>query len=178
MRTAIKHVGVALLFGLGGAYSATMFTDDGGWRMGMLPIPFALISAVLFLRTPLAVLVVPYISLVWLFAYLTAMISGMGAGSGSFWPVCAGGAVGGFGLLFGVAVSDDRLFTLRFVVRAVAIGALAALPFGFWLEAYRGSSGTPMESVEPGLLRWCFAIWQAAVGTYLYAIRTRERAPH
>ena len=86
--TALRYVGVAILFALCGAWSSRSFmeaksTEGNGIDIVIaLQIPFALLCAALFMRTAWAILVVPLMSVVWLAAYAAAFLVGRDDGSG------------------------------------------------------------------------------------------------
>jgi ABC-type thiamin/hydroxymethylpyrimidine transport system permease subunit len=159
---------VALLFAICGAWSAARFLPlpDFPERMDpivyALPFPFALLCTLLFLRTLWAILIVPWMALAWLAAIITAVQVAVRVG---IWlpPACVGGTVGGLVVALSAAVAKDQLRSLQNLVVAGIVGGIAAVPFGFWLW---GNSQQPLG------LWLSFAIWQAAVGTYLYAICT------
>ena len=177
-RTKLRHaivgrVGVAIMFAVCGAWSSRFFSEQSTDLMKCAPpVPFALLSVLLFLRTPTGILSVPLSVIVWLAAYITAMWLGMGLGSDNYTPMCIGGGVGGLGLVLCAAVWRHWLFCRRYLVGGAVIGGLAALPFGLWLKGYRADMA---EGALRLPLQYSFAIWQGAIGTYLYIICTRKQ---
>ena len=133
----------------------------------MLPVPFALLCALLFLHKLRAVLAVPLIIAVWPIAYYASFYLGLVSGPLLF-PACVGGFIGGLGLVLCVSVCYRPLLSAEYVFRGAKIGAVSALAFVPWLWSFFANlnSGDPPQ----WLLTGAFAIWQAAVGTYLYAI--------
>jgi hypothetical protein len=168
-KSVMRHLGVALTFAVTGALSSQLLPFHGSfdiWRLCVPPVPFALLSALLFLRTPKAVLIVPLNVAVWLVAYFTVMLPAPFKPRVSVYLLMlAGGLVGGVGLVLCAAIHHHDLLGWRYLVAGGLIGGLAALPFGVC------PCSPPVESC----FLYSFAIWQAAVGTYLYAICTRQR---
>jgi hypothetical protein len=55
------------------------------------------------------------------------------------------------------------------------VGAIFALPFGDWLASDPNHGQSGLSSVlKPRQLEYAFAAWQAAMGTYLYAVTRPE----
>jgi hypothetical protein len=171
----LQHVVVPLLFAICGACSAAYLLSSGGLRFPahmpkMLPIPFALLCALLFLRKPWVVFAVPFIIGVWPIAYLAALYSVMVSGPLLVLPVCVGDLIGGLGLVLCVSTCDRRLLSSKYIFRGAKIGAVSALgfvPWLWWFYANLNSTAPPQW-----LLICAFAIWQGAVGKYLYEICT------
>ena len=133
---ALRYLGVAVLFAICGAWSASFGYSNNHWaELVMLPIPFALLSALLFMRTARAILVIPLIVGVWVAAYLSAL--NLGVEAGYLFAVCVGGLFGGLGLALSVSICHRRLLTPPFLVVALIVGAVAALPFGLWHKSGR-----------------------------------------
>jgi len=106
---------------------------------------------------------------VWPVASKAAILVGMGAPGGVFLaPVC-GGFIGGVGLVLCAATCHGRLFTRKYIFRGAAVGSFSAQAFGPWSSLYDSNLNSPPYNRDPTLL-FAFAVWQAAVGTYLYAI--------
>jgi hypothetical protein len=60
------------------------------------------------------------------------------------------------------------------LITVSAIEILSALPFSFWLANIpQGMSGEPPH--QQVRLAYSFAIWQAAVGTYLYNVCSQTK---
>ena len=163
---ALRYLGVAVLFAIFGAWSGSFGSSYAG--LVMLPIPFALLSALLFMRTVRAILVIPLIVGVWIAAYSSAVnLSGRAGQDPYLFPICVGGLVGGLGLALSVSICHRRLLTPPFLVAALILGAVAALPFASWLRAEFSWHDGPLVRIREGC---AFAIWQAVVGTCLYAV--------
>jgi len=81
-----------------------------------------------------------------------------------FFGVVVGGFVGGLGLVLSVSMCHPKLLSLKYPVVGAVIGAVSA-------QLFEPSISTQF-SEHPESPFLAFAIWQAAVGTYLYAICT------
>jgi hypothetical protein len=123
----------------------------------------------------------PLIAVVWMIAYLISFAARVFvvpfAVHSDFVAMSIGGVVGGLGLVLVNAVGRRRLLSLRHLIEGGVIGCIAALPFGLWLLDLHHSGG------DRTYLQCSFAIWQAAVGTYLYIVCTQvekvpSEAPH
>ncbi len=159
--------GVAALFACCGAGSALFV-----WRYrhvaapGLVyPLSFPLLCALLFIRTRRALLACPLMIVagcvaVTVTAYLVLVMLGFHIAS-SVIPVSAGGAVCGVGLTLSCAVQYRQLLSRSRLLGAALVGGLAALPFSTVV--------VPFGRPEPDLAVLASAIWEAAVGTYLYA---------
>jgi hypothetical protein len=166
----LKPAGVALLFALSGACSASLMNpwsspaEEGNYLL-LVPLPFAFLSFFLFHPTkPAGLLGFPLNVLAWLIAYLTVGFV-MGNTGDPLIGVCVGGAIGGLSVTLCAATGQRRLLSSKYLISATAIGAVLALSFVF---SARG------EDTRLLLGRRCaFAIWQAAVGTYLYVVCTQ-----
>lgn len=165
----LKPAAVALAFALSGAWSASLMNPfspaevKGG--IFLLPLPFAFLSFLLPRPAkPARLLGLALAVPVWLVAYLTTLFV-TGLIGNLIVGMCVGGAVGGLGVTLCAAAGRPRLLSPKHAISAAAIGAVAALSFVF---SGRG------ESTHLLLGRRCaFAIWQAAVGTYLYTVCSR-----
>jgi hypothetical protein len=143
----VRWIGVALLFALCFCVVSRLF-DAYVWGPG---ISFALCSALLFLRSWRAVFAAPlmvalYIGSIWVFLSTPKSLD---------IHYYISGLVGGVGLVLCAAICYPRLLSPRYLCCGGALGAICALPFEWWSD----STST--------------AIWQAVVGTYLYAICSR-----
>jgi hypothetical protein len=128
----------------------------------LLGIPFALVCAGSFLRGVSVGVVLATISYaaIWPGALWSAV------GLNSLWDnprlaICVAGAIGALGLMAVTAILFSDLIELRYLVAAVVLGAIAAVPLAM-NERPNGSLAVPAAVG--------FAVWQAVVGTYLYAI--------
>jgi len=179
----VRYLAVALLFTICGAWTATHLLTSGWWVFPdqirkMAAVPFALLCAILCIRTWRFICAVPLMVVVW---YISAragdFVGFFLADHIPFLPGCVGGFIGGLGLVLSLATCYGRLLSLKYLLRAAAVGTASALPFAFWTVAY-----APLNSIHRDvfpLLVPAFAIWQAVVGTYLYAICTKvnEKIP-
>ena len=113
MKRLMTPVGVAVLFALCGALSS-QFLDENGQHgfLLLVPVPFALLFAALFLRTATEIVAAPLFVVAWFAAYLTATYTGIAASSELFrMPMCVGGLVGGLGVTLSATFyrrSSDR----------------------------------------------------------------------
>ncbi len=167
-----RYTGVAILFAFCGACSSLLFPMRNRVYDPLLPLPFALLCALLFLRRLRAILAVALSVPVYNAAVLSAVLVTPFLGWAYFPPMCLAGFIGGAGLALSFGIVHRRLLTGRCLLRVASIGAVAALPFVFWL-AHLVRMNDPDDSQQPLRRMWAFAIWQAVVGTYLYAICTR-----
>jgi hypothetical protein len=169
--------GVVLLFAFCGAASSWLAGDLQGWRFEILPVPFGTISAVLFLRSPKAILVVPLYILVYCAAFYVAMDMAISrTPRNDYLPMCVGGLIGGFGVCLASGIANRCLLYPRYLLGACLVGCVAALPFGLWLAAAnRVNMNAHDDAFQPLRLACSYAIWQAAVGTYLYGVCARSK---
>jgi hypothetical protein len=178
---ASRYVVVAVLFAACGAWSAQFpMTERAGWMNCALPLPFAVLCALLFMRKAWAVLVVPLMVAVWFIAYQAATVVGFQTTPEEYLiPVGVGGFIGGLGVTLSASICSRRLLSPGCLLGAALIGCVGALPFGFWLRSYYAHSSPWFDPLQPFRLRYSFATWQAAVGTYLYAIcaSAKKKAP-
>ena len=168
-----KLLGVAVLYAICGAVS--FYSADWGDRffkwLGLdilTPLPFALLSAALFLRSWRAVAAVPLNCAAWVAAYhIAVQVYGSGGlyFGRAYFATCLAGLAGGLGVALADSICCTRLLAPIRLIAAGFIGAVAGLPFGF--------------SVGNGNVPWVspcsFAIWQASMGTYLYYVCTQSR---
>jgi hypothetical protein len=172
----VRYLAVALLFAICGALSARYLLTSG-WsvvfprQIRTIPaVPFALLCAILCLRTWRIVFAIPLMVGVW---YVSAragyLVGWLLATHFPILPGCVGGFIGGFGLVVSAATCYGQRITPKHVFYGVAVGGISALPFAFWTATYTANVASPDDGALP-LLVPAFAIWQAAVGTYLYAI--------
>jgi len=169
-KRVLTLVGVMALFASCGAGSVLVV-----WRYGQLaasglvyPLSFPLLCALLFMRTRRAFLACPLmIAAEFVAVYVTVCLgfAAMGLKIESWAiPVFAGGATGGVGVTLSCAVLYTQLLSRSRLLVAALVGGLAALPFS--------AVAIPFGRPDQRLVTLAFAIWEAAVGTYLYAICT------
>lgn len=156
---ALRYVGVALLFGISGACSV--------YLGALFSVPFALLCALLFLRQWRAIVTVPLMVVV-MFVAAAAEDIVASVGDDGVSPFCVAGAIAGFGLVLCVAMCRRSLFSQRYTFRGAVVGCVSALAFVPCFKHVRGFVFGSLDVREPALLPLAFAIWQAAVGTYLY----------
>jgi len=142
----VRWVGAALLFAFCCAVISRLLVDFV-WGPG---ISFAICCALLFLHSWRAVFAVPlmvalYIASIWVFLFTPKAFD---------FHYYVSGLVGGVGLVLCAAICYPHLLSPRFLCCGAALGTISVLPFRWWCD----STST--------------AIWQAIVGTYLYAICT------
>ena len=170
---ALRCLLVAALFAVCGAFSARFFPEGGDKpEICVVPIPFAVLCALLFRRGAKTLLFVPLMLVTWLAAQETARVVGMmTAVDDRFTAVAVGGCIGGLGVALSVSIWERRLLSHPYLFLAAVVGGASALPFGAWVKNYRlavTSSNWQYYELQPFRLRYSFAIWQAAVGAYLY----------
>jgi len=169
-RRLLTLVGVAALFAGCGAGSALFV-----WRYGHLaasglvyPLSFPLLCALLFMRTRRAFLACPLMiaaEIVAVYVTVCLGLAAMGLRIESWAiPVFVGGATGGVGVTLSCAVPYRQVLSRSRLLGAALVGGLAALPFS--------AVAIPFGRPDQRLAVLAFAIWEAAVGTYLYAICT------
>ena len=168
----MRHiVGVILavsLFTLCGAWSSNLYADRGT-KTAFLGVPFALLCAPLLVRKISALLIVLVIASVWPLAQIGATWAAMKTGD-DYLPMGLAGLVGGWSIAVAIGIAQPHLLSRWRLTGAAVIGFLAALSFGPWLASFRLSINSVPDSLQPTRLKYAFAIWQAAVGTYLYTI--------
>lgn len=174
----VRYAGVAILFAISGAclaeyLSSSEYNSFPDHTTLTIAIPFALLCSVVLLRKWWVLIAAPVmVAVVWPVAYFVATGVGMSTGDGVM-PGCAGGLVGGFGLVLCAAIGHRRLFSWLYVLGGGVIGSLTGLAFAPFVEAYNfhiEHSINGRFDAEPPSLLFAFAVWQAVVGTYLYAI--------
>jgi len=167
-----KNAGVGVLFGLCGAWSQNQFPQGADHMSPYFALPFGVLCWLLCSRGLLGILSAVASMVVYSVAWWSAGALGFGLnipiGGFYFLPTCVGGLVGGAGLALMFGIVRPRLLSRW--LRVAAVGAVAALPFGSWLTMHVRCLNGVEEPQQPIRLLWSFAIWQAAVGTYLYAI--------
>ncbi len=153
---------VAVLFVLSGAISYVLFS---AWN-NPAGVPFGLLAAYLFVRSwKLWAVVVVLVDLVWIASVRTAFA--LIADNRTYFAMAVAGLVGGLGVALATGLGCRSLLSVRCVCAAGIAGTLAALPFGWWVQ---GSEKNAFAGVT------CFAIWQAVVGTTLWARSSPVRA--
>jgi hypothetical protein len=163
MSRPLKLILVAVLFaGAGVLTPQLMDTAPLRTSLGNAPavLPFAILAALLCVRP---VLLMPVVAIlhcaVWSGAFWLAIALDSGI---PHLNMIAAGLVGGLGVAASTAIGCRKLIRVRSFLMA-AVGAIAALPFQVPIF---------MQGPDASIV-WPFAIWQAAVGTLLYALSER-----
>ena len=146
-------VGILVAFLVCGAASRFIWDPDT-WREWLgFPLPFGLLAGWLIARNRLPVYVILCVA-VWNAAYRTTRAL---SGDADFLAFSLGGLIGGLGLAFSAAVTNQA-FTPRNVLIVGAVGLGASWSF-LLPESWNLNLAVP------------FAIWQGAVGTALWKLR-------
>ncbi len=169
-KRVLTLAGVLALFACCGAGSALfVFKYKHVAASGLVyPLSFPLLCARLFMRTRKAFLACPLMIAAQLVAagvaaYLILIALVLHISSYAI-PVLVGGALGGVGATLSCAVQYRQLLSRSHLLGAALVGGLAALSFS--------SVVAPFGRPDRRLVVLAFAILEAAVGTYLYAICT------
>lgn len=178
----LAYCGIFLLFALCGAGSASLFIrnfPDLTALLYIFPTPFALLCLVLFLRNSAGgIIVAPLMMAVWYIAYFGAFFadgwveSRLESSLGGFIAACVlGGFIGGVGLVLCSGLCYRRLLSAKHIFVGATLGAIFALSFlprflDYESNLNRGFTSTPVLS---------FALWEAIMGTYLYAVCVNSR---
>jgi hypothetical protein len=105
---------------------------------------------------------IPLMCTVWLLALLSAgYVAYRGVIHADRYGICLGGFIGGIGSVLCSSLSYKRLLSWKYIIAGGAIGLISAVPLA-WGWGHRNF-----------FLILEFAIWQIAVGMYLYVVRTR-----
>ena len=177
-KRVLTLLGVAALYAIGG-FSCAEVADQLRIALPKLPfnpffyvpLPFAILSAALFLRTAKAWLAAPLN--VAAFPVALGVLAFLDAIAAPFWArMCLAGATGGLLLALADSICHPRLLSQSSLPPAVYIGAIVALPFAAYESSWKIDCSGDF---------WCtwglqcsFAIWQASLGTYLYAVCTHR----
>ncbi len=183
-KDALKLTGVVLLFEACGVLSSLLMFQDSNTAAARLydcefrlrlflavPLPFAVLCLLLLIAPVRRPILALFLNIaIWFVAYGLSFALGMGTGGHHpFVAMCAGGIVGGLGVTLCAAIGHRGLLSIKHLVTIATIGGLSALPFGYWLDADQNHP----DPLQPIYFRLGFVAWQAAVGTYLYAVCTR-----
>jgi hypothetical protein len=163
MSRPLKIVLAAVLFAGAGALSEVLMgTALTKTFLGVAPavLPFAILTAILCVRPAWRMPVVAILlCAVWAGAFWLAVALDRGD---SYLNMFAAGLAGGLGVVVATAIGCRRLIHARSVCLLAAAGTLAAAPFRWRVF--------PQDDVA---MICAFVIWQAAVGTLLYALSER-----
>lgn len=163
------------LFVLSGVLGAVLFMAEikaeSDWVYIVPALPFGIACAFLCLRPfLLAIAAAAAYCLIWAGAfYIAAYLCGNDVNQ--YLAMLLAGLIGGVGVAGLTSIDAPRLRTLSSLATAGVIGAVFALPFALYAK--------PLDSVpfsEEAVLRVSFALWQAAVGCYVYWICAVNRA--
>jgi hypothetical protein len=170
----VELVVVAALFALSGAWSSQFFsqastTSSKFWADFFLGVPFALVCVALLVRNAKAALVLPAIILAWPIAHFAATFIKMTSGD-EYWPMGVAGLIGALCVALAIGIARRQLLTPWRLGGAALVGYLAGLSFDTWLTYYTLRINSVPDPLQPTRLRDAFAIWQCAVGTYIYSI--------
>jgi hypothetical protein len=168
----LKVAPVAILFAACGALSSFWLLPDFPDHFEFIfPLPFALVCTALFMRKVGAVFAIALMDIVWLISSFVANALGMWTNLSPL-PGFVGGSIGGFGLVLCAAICHPSAFSLNRVAYGGLIGAIAGLAFTSWTQIYMAQNyGDNINRVFPKTVPiLAFALWQAAMGTYLYVI--------
>ena len=134
----------------------------------LFPLPFALLCAVLFLRGApeghRVIFVVPLMMATWYVAqFLASAILGL-------YPV--GGLIGGIALVLSTSLCCPKLYSEEFILSGAIIGTVSSFTFFPYFDRYerifdQGYGSRPV---------FAFALWQALMGAYLFAVCTHFSA--
>ena len=164
MSRPLKLILAAVLFAGAGVLSKLLLeTALTRTFLGVAPgvLPFAILAAILCVRPALRMPVVAILHcVVWTGAFWVAIALDRAIPHGN---MCVAGFVGGLGVAASTALGCRRLMHIRPLLLLAVAGAIAAVPFQ--LPVFTQGSDAAMA--------WPFAIWQAAVGTLLYAMSER-----
>jgi hypothetical protein len=165
LRNAWAALLCAFLFTLCGLLGATLFLAEmkaeSDWVYIVPALPFGIACAFLCLRPLLqAITAVPFYCLVWAAAFFVA-IRLCSNDVNPYLAMLPAGLVGGVGVAGLTGIGVPRLRTLSSLAIAGAIGAVFALPFALYVKP-------PEPPLDKAVVRLSFALWQAAVGTYVY----------
>jgi len=175
VRNAWEGLLPPFLFALCGVLGAVLFLAeikaDSDWIYIVPALPFGIACAFLCLRPLLlAIAAAAIYSLIWAAAFYTAAYL-CGNDVNQYLAMLPAGLIGGVGVAGLTSLDAPRLRTLPSLAAAGVIGAVFALPFALYAK--------PLDFIpfsEETVVRVSFALWQAAVGTYVYRICAGSRA--
>ena len=146
----------ALLFAWSGCLSHLFFIPGHRFSGVFVGAPFGAVAGWLCTRRARTTLMIAVLDcIVWYVAYSTAVLFSNGLGEAT--SMLTGGCIGGLGVIAANAIAGKRWLSVVALAGGALVGAVAAVPFAM-LAARNGQS--PLIP---------FVVWQAAVGTCLYA---------
>jgi hypothetical protein len=164
----VGAIGAAAVFAWCGAWSSGLYSDRGTVATLFLGVPFALLCTLLMVRRRSALLILPVIAVLWPIAHFAATGAAMVSGD-DYWPMGLGGLIGGWGIAVAIGIAHRQILSRWRLAGAAAVGFVAGLSFDPWLTYHRLRINSVPDHLQPTRLRYAFAIWQAAVGTYVLA---------
>lgn len=181
-RFALSSAVVLFLFAACGFYSSQFYADQG-YRANFVGVPFALLCGALYVRKTSELPAILVIACVWMCARFAAVFTNMAMtiDHANFLSMGMGGLIGGFGVAMAVGIARPNIRSRWKLITAAVIGLLAALPFEPWLSARKFGLYDPpaLTPAQEAALQYPFAVWQAAVGTYVYgASRVARERPN
>ena len=163
------------LFAVAGLLGAGWFLDqmkgESYWVYVVPALPFAIACAFLCLRPlPLVITAAVLYCVDWAAALrVGARLSG--GPVNQHVAMLIAGFIGGVGVAAVTSLDAPRLRTRMAMLIAGVIGGVFGLPFALYVKP---SASVPLS--EEAIVRISFALWQAAVGTYVYWVGVRRRA--
>jgi hypothetical protein len=140
-------IGVAVLFGLCGALSSSLYSQLS-FKNYLPGVPFALLCTLLMARSGKAALVLPAVILAWPIAQFAAIGLAMATG-GDDWPMGAAGLLGATIVAAAIGIAHPRVLSPWRLAGLAALGFLAGLSFGPWLTSYRLHLNTAPDPCSP-----------------------------
>ena len=172
----LRYVGVVIMFAACGCLSAAIPAHGQKTMLLLVPIPFALLCARLFPRMRPLVVAVPLIIIAFPIAVVAAQvavaISLAVEMSPTPDPFFVGGFVGGLSVVYFFAACDERLLSSKYVLGGAVVGCLSVLLFesALWFWSRIRIAHVDIAHRDKEMFLLLVAIWQASLGTYLYAI--------
>ena len=179
---ALRYIAVVLLFALCGAVSAWFLVPAAriDKPAPLFPFPFIILCALLCLplrRRSIGTIGLMIGSIILMFVTwgiaqgLASIVPPLGGPFRPFiMPCVVGGFIGGLGLFLSASICYPRFLLLQYLsgcLGGVLLGSVSGLAFVPWLH---DCFDHLYSSASMPLLVQGVAVWQAAVGTYLYAI--------
>jgi len=158
---------IALLFAICGWLSPFLLNNLSPVFAG---VPFALLCVLLFARCRVGLAVGALVAWACLAAFYCAGAILFYGADARYHPMGIGGLVGALGVAAAVGIVHRRLLAFRYLVAAAVIGSVAGLAFVPALVWANSHVGVPRDPAEVALGQRAFAVWQGAVGAYIYSV--------